>query len=142
MNVDPEHHILNIKEEEYPEKYRPLIRRLQSAILEPEMRKQMKIEDGILDEFEDMQRKIQSQNHIIVESEQKAAKAEQKASKAAKNTAKAEQVANEARQETAQIKRDADEGKKAVVRNLKEAGVALSTIMQATGLSKEEIEYY
>ena len=51
MNVDPEHHILNIKEEEYPEKYRPLIRRLQSAILEPEMRKQMKIEDGILDEL-------------------------------------------------------------------------------------------
>ena len=32
--------------------------RLQSAILEPEMRKQNKIEDGILDEFEEIRRQI------------------------------------------------------------------------------------
>ena len=133
MSVDEGQHILNIKEEDYPEKYRPLIRRLQSAILEPEMRKQMEIEDGILDDFEDMQRKIQRQDQKIAESEQKAAEAEQKA-------AKAEQAVYEARQEAAQIMRDADEGKKAVASNLKAAGVALSTIMQATGLSKEEIE--
>jgi predicted transposase/invertase (TIGR01784 family) len=119
MSVDAEQHILNIKEEEYPEKHRPLIRRLQAAILEPEMRKQMDIEDGILDDFEDMQRKIQRQSHEIAE---------------------AERVADEARQETAEAKREADEGKKTIARNLKSAGVALTTIMQATGLSSEEVE--
>ena len=35
-----------------------LIRRLQAAILEPEMKQQMEIEDGILGELEDMQRQI------------------------------------------------------------------------------------
>ncbi len=100
--VDAEHHILNIKEEDYPEKHRSLIRRLQSAILEPEMRKQMEIEDGILGEFEDMQREIMQQ-----------------------------------RQEIAEVKRDAYEAGKNVARNLKKAGVALTIIMQATGLSQE-----
>ncbi len=161
MSVDAGQHILNIKEEDYPEKYRPLIRRLQSAILEPEMRKQMEIEDGILDDFEDMQRKILRQSHEIAESEQKTAKAEQKAAEsdriaeearqetakikreaeeARQETAKIKREAEKARQETAKIKREADEGKKTVARNLKAAGVALTTIMQATGLSKEEIE--
>jgi len=103
--VDAEHHILNIKEEDYPEKHRSLIRRLQSAILEPEMRKQMEIEDSILGEFEDMQREIMQQ-----------------------------------RQEIAEVKRDACEAGKNVARNLKKAGVALTIIMQATGLSKEEVD--
>ena len=119
MSVDAKQHILNIREEEYPEKHRPLIRRLQAAILEPEMRKQMEIEDGILDDFEDMQRKIQRQSHEIAE---------------------AERVADEARQETAEARREADEGRKTIARNLKAAGIALTTIMQATGLSREEIE--
>ena len=126
MSVDAGQHILNIKEEEYPEKHRPLIRRLQAAILEPEMRKQMEIEDGILDDFEDMQRRIQRQSHEIAE---------------------AERLADEARRETAEakrkideVKREADESKKTVARNLKAAGIALTTIMQATGLSREEVE--
>ena len=119
MNVDPQHHILNIKEEEYPEKYRPLIRRLQSAILEPEMRKQMKIEDGILDEFEDMQRQILQQRQ---------------------KTADAERGADEARQKTAEVERESGEAKKKVVHNLKAAGVPTEIIMQATGLNREEVD--
>ena len=104
-HVDAERHILNIKEEDYPEKHRSLIRRLQSAILEPEMRKQMEIEDGILGEFEDMQREIMQQ-----------------------------------RQEIAEVKQEAGEAKKKVARNLKIAGVAITIIMQATGLSREEVD--
>ena len=109
MYVDAEHHILNIKEEEYPEKHRSLIRRLQAAILEPEMRKQMEIEDGILGDFEDMQRVIMQQRQEIAE------------------------VKSEA-------KREAGEAKKNVARNLKTAGVTITIIMQATGLSREEID--
>ena len=90
------------------------------------MRKQMEIEDGILDDFEDMQRRIQRQSHEIAE---------------------AERLADEARRETAEakrkideVKREADESKKTVARNLKAARIALTTIMQATGLSREEVE--
>ena len=126
MSVDAGQHILNIKEEDFPEKYRPLIRRLQSAILEPEMRKQMEIEDGILDDFEDMQRKIQRQSQEIAETKLIADEARQSA-------AESDRIADEARLETVGVK-------KSVARNLKAAGVALTTIMQATGLSREEIE--
>ena len=47
-SVDPEHHILYIMEEDFPKQHRPLIRRLQSAVLEPALRKKMSIEDSVL----------------------------------------------------------------------------------------------
>jgi len=54
--VDNENHILNIKEDDYPEKFRPIIRKLQIAIQDSEIKKKMILEDDILDELEDMDR--------------------------------------------------------------------------------------
>ncbi|NOQ34540.1 MAG: hypothetical protein GQ569_01420 [Methylococcaceae bacterium] len=51
-------HVLTIKEEDYPKKYRSVIRRLQSAIVEPEIRYSMDVEDDILEELEDKEREI------------------------------------------------------------------------------------
>ncbi len=56
--VEPYHHILNIKEEEYPKKYSHLIRRLQKAVSDNEIKKKMDFEDGMLDDLKDMQRSI------------------------------------------------------------------------------------
>jgi hypothetical protein len=56
--VEPYHHILNIKEDEYPKKYIHLIRRLQKAVSDSEMKKRMDFEDGMLDDLKDMQRSI------------------------------------------------------------------------------------
>ena len=128
--VDPDHHILNIKEEEYPEKHRSLIRRLQAAILEPEMRKQMEIEDGILDEFEDMQRRI-------LQLMQKTAEAEKRTDVARQRISEVQREADEARRKSVAAEREA---KKEVARNLKTAAVSMETIMQATGLSREEVD--
>ena len=145
--VDMGQHFLNIKEEDYPDNYRPIIHRLQAAILELEIRKQIEIEDGILDDFENMQRELLNLSHKIAEAKQgtdgarqETAQARREADEARPNAAESDRIAEEARQETAKIKREADEGKKTVARNLKAAGVALTTIMQATGLSREEIE--
>jgi hypothetical protein len=172
MYVDAEHHMLNIKEEEYPEKHRSLIRRLQAAILEPEMRKQMEIEDGILDEFEDMQRRILQLRQKTAEAEkrtdvamQKIVEAERETNEARQKTVEAERETDEARQRITQVEREADEArretaaaehkaevarrktteaehgaKKEVARKLKTAAVPMETIMQATGLSREEVE--
>ena len=57
-SVDPEHHILNVKEEDFSKQHRSLIRRLQSAIMKPELRKKMEIEDSILLNIEDIQRDL------------------------------------------------------------------------------------
>ncbi len=56
--VEPYHHILNIKEDEYPKKYGHLIRRLQKAVSNGEMKKRMDFEDGMLDDLKEMQRSI------------------------------------------------------------------------------------
>jgi len=80
-SVDPEHHILNIKEEDFAKPHHPLIRRLQSAVLEPALRKKMEIEDSVLLNIEDIQRGL------------------------IEKIAVAEQEANEAKQEAIQAKR-------------------------------------
>lgn len=57
-NATSDHHILNVKEADFPEKYRPIIRRLQRAIAEPKVRKTMEIEDEILEDLQDLEREI------------------------------------------------------------------------------------
>jgi predicted XRE-type DNA-binding protein len=57
-SVDASSHILNIEETDYPPKYHPIIRCLQKAVLDPDVKNTMDLEDGIIDELEDMQRDI------------------------------------------------------------------------------------
>ncbi len=138
--VDAKHHILNIKEEDYPEKYRALIRRLQAVILEPELRKQMEAEDTILLDFEDMQREIMLQRQNAKEAKQEADQAKQEADQAKQEAGQAKQEADQAKQEADQAKQEESEAKRKIAHNLKTAGLAIEVIMQATGLSREEIE--
>lgn len=60
-------HILNINEEELPEKYRPIIRRLQRAIAEPDVQETMDAEDDILQELEEMERIIEEKDKALEE---------------------------------------------------------------------------
>jgi hypothetical protein len=100
-----------------------------NPLLEPEMRKQMEIEDGILGEFEDMQREIMQQRQEIAEVKLEIGIERQKATEAER----------EAAEKIAEVERDACESRKKVARNLKKAGVVITIIMQATGLSQEEV---
>ena len=72
--ADNDHHILNIKEEDFPEKYRAIIRKLQKAIQDNEMKRKMELEDSIIDELEDLEREIedleQENEQILKEKEQ------------------------------------------------------------------------
>lgn len=58
-NITSDQHILNVKEEDFPEKYRGIIRRLQKATAEPEMRKKMDLEDEVLEELEGLERELE-----------------------------------------------------------------------------------
>ncbi len=60
-------HVLNIREEDFPEKYHSVIRRLQRAIAEAKVRDTMDLEDEILEELEDMERKIAKKDELIEE---------------------------------------------------------------------------
>lgn len=76
-NATSDHHILNINEQDYPEKYRPLIRRLQRAIVEPQVRDTMEIEDEILEDLQNKEREIEDSRKII-EAKDKALKEKDK----------------------------------------------------------------
>ena len=65
--ADNEHHILNVNEQDFPVKYRAIIRKLQEATQSPEIKKKMQLEDGIIEELEDNYREIQ-ELELIVES--------------------------------------------------------------------------
>ncbi|MCF8374134.1 MAG: hypothetical protein K9H64_21105 [Bacteroidales bacterium] len=70
-NIDKDHHIMNINEDNFPEKYRPIIRRLQRAIAEPQVRKTMDIEDEVLEELENKERAIFMRDEIIKQKDKK-----------------------------------------------------------------------
>ena len=55
-NRTSDNHILNVREEDFPEKYRPLIRRLKQAASSPEIKKQMKAEDEVFDYMKMLER--------------------------------------------------------------------------------------
>jgi hypothetical protein len=66
-NISEDHHILNITEVDYDEEYRELIRRLQRAIAEPEVRNTMDVEDEILQELKNKERAIYMRDERLKE---------------------------------------------------------------------------
>ena len=65
--ISKDNHILNVHEEDFPKKHRPLIRRLQNAAQTDEVRQAMDIEDEILEELADLERKIEEKDKSIEE---------------------------------------------------------------------------
>ena len=60
-------HTLSIREEDYPEKFQGVIRRLIKAISEPDVRETMDVEDDYLEDLEDMERMIAKKDAALVE---------------------------------------------------------------------------
>ena len=52
-NITKDWHILNVSEEDFPEKFRPIIRRLKSAASDSKVKKQMKAEDEFVRYLQD-----------------------------------------------------------------------------------------
>ncbi len=71
-------HVLNIDDEGYPEKFRKIIRRLQKAIAEPDVKNTMDGEDEILEALEDLERTIEQKEQVIEEKD-KALKVKERA---------------------------------------------------------------
>jgi hypothetical protein len=66
-NIGEDHHVLNVNDEDFPEELKIIIRRLQNAIMEPQIRKTMDIEDEILTELGNKERAITKRDEIINE---------------------------------------------------------------------------
>ena len=62
--VDNEH-LLSLREEDYPEKFHPLIRRLIYAASDDNIRQVMDLEDDILSEFQEYERRIAEKDQVL-----------------------------------------------------------------------------
>ena len=137
-NRTSDHHILNVKEEDFPEKYRPLIRRLKQATSDPEVKKQMKAEDEVFDYMKMLERMAAY----------KAAKEERQkweADLAKKNEeldaerkkSETERASLKAKMEAAQAEKQAQ--MKNTVINCHHEGLSIDTISNITGLTPQQI---
>ena len=99
-------HILEIDETEIPERYRPLVRRLQQAMAEPKIADAMELEDEILAEMQQYERTIERErvraNQAQAQAEQAQAQAEQAQAQTEQAQAQAEQAQAQAEQERAE----------------------------------------
>jgi hypothetical protein len=114
-NRQDSNHILNVQEDSFPEKYRPIIRRLQKAGTESKLRERMQDEDDILSDF--------------IEYEHQLAEAEKKL--AAKD--KALEELNQELQ-TAQIKLETS------VQKLWAKGMKIAEIADLLGVAESEVK--
>ena len=135
LSVDAAHHMLNVQEGDFPEKYRPLIRRLQMAVSEPEMRKQMTLEDGLLQDFENMQREIEEYKQKTAEAEKIIEEAEKSIAEEKLKTAEAEKVIEVEKQKTAEAERSIAEEKQKTA----EAEKAIEVEKQKTAEAERSI---
>ena len=83
-------HILDVDDESFPEAYREIISRLRKAMEDPKKRREMELEDDVVNEIRDLERQVEE---IKKEAEENVAKAEKKVAKAEKKAAKAEKKA-------------------------------------------------
>ena len=79
-------HILDVDDESFPEAYREIIRRLRKAMEDPKKRREMELEDDIVNEIRDLERQVEETKK---EAEEKVAKAEEKVAKAEKKVTEA-----------------------------------------------------
>ncbi len=140
-------HEISIDEDDYPERYRPIIRRLLKAVQDDKMRETMDIEDEILDDFQEQERELEQER----EAKQREAEARKKAEEKMKQEAEARKRAEEkmkqeadARQREAEARKRAEEKMKRVLRKLAikmlESEEPIEKIVEETGLSEGEIK--
>jgi hypothetical protein len=94
-NIEDNKHILNVREEDFPEEYRPIIRRLQLAFAEKEMQRNMQDEDFFIEPFKENVRKVIELEKKSVELEKKSVALEKKTVELEKKSVELEKTVSE-----------------------------------------------
>ncbi|MBU0488269.1 MAG: hypothetical protein KKA07_18145 [Bacteroidetes bacterium] len=157
-------HILNVDEGSLPEKFKPVIRRLQSAVVEQELKNKMILEDDIIEEMKILERTIEEKYHRIEkltnevdDLEQKLMQKDQALSQKDQALSQKDQALSQKDQALSQkdqaLKlRDQELSEKDIelyssfqrilqsAREMKKLGVPLEKIAQISGISKRDLE--
>ncbi|GAB4115538.1 MAG: hypothetical protein OHK0057_37100 [Thermoflexibacter sp.] len=124
--IDASHHILNVKEDDFPEKYRPIIRRLQKAASEQAMRNKMQLEDDFVSELTDYERMIDEVRKKLDEAEMKLEEEKRRA--------------EEEKKKVEEVREHQERLKQNMVKNCFKKVMSIDEIAELTGLNTVEIK--
>ena len=138
-----DHHGMTIREEDYPEPYRPIIRRLLKAIAEEQIRQQMINEDAMISEWEEMEREALfcrelAASECKMKEEERRQKEEERRQKEEERRQKEEE--RRQKEDAIQQKQLMLEKVYSLARIMKKSGIPIDEIMKETGLSKEDAD--
>jgi hypothetical protein len=135
-NATQDHHIMNVREEDFPVHYRPIIRRLKQATESIDIRYRMDMEDDILEEMEEIKQTLLEHKAQAREFKQEldTTKGELNTIKGELNTTKGElaqkdQELKQEQEKSAFYEQDL----KIIAQNLHSAGLPEATIAQYLG---------
>ena len=117
IHGDP--HRLRIDEAEVPERYRPILRRLQRAAAEPEIAEAMDVEDEVLAELQSLERDLEQERERANQEQQRAEQEKQRAEQERAAREQAEQRAEQEKQRAGQ----ADERAARLAERLRALGI-------------------
>ncbi len=107
-------HFLAVNEDELPDRYRPLLRRLQTAVADPTVRETMEAEDELIEEIKDYQRLI-SEKEKTIEAKEKTIEAKEKTIEAKEKTIEAKEKTIEDKEKTIEEKEKTIEEKEKTI---------------------------
>ncbi|MBU0487248.1 MAG: hypothetical protein KKD31_04765 [Bacteroidetes bacterium] len=142
-NITKDIHILNVKEESFPEKFRPIIRRLQKAIVAPEVRYRMNQQDRaemvLLDQelkIEHLEKKVDVLEDSVINIEKTIEQKEKTIEQKEKTIEQKEKTIEQKDRLLAKSKKNLFETAKL----LKSFGQNITEICKTTGLTRKQIE--
>ncbi len=137
-NRQENHHIMNVKETDFPEKFRPIIRRLQAAIQEEEIQNIMAVEDDVLSELNEYENRITETTKQKEEAQRKQEEAQRKQEEAQRKQEEAQR-----KQEEAQRKQEEERKmKEKAIKLLLSLGISKEVIAEKLGISLGELVGY
>ena len=149
-SVTSDPHFLTINEEQLPEQYRPLLRRLQKATADPLVRQTMDAEDDIIEELKDYQRIITFKEQLISEKERTISEKEQTISEKERTISEKEQTISEKEQTISEKEQTISENLQTIsaqqktlqtaIRSLHAEGADVNKLASLFNLTETEVE--
>jgi hypothetical protein len=119
---------LKLSEADYPPAYRPVIRKLQQALADPQLDDNMDLEDEVMKEFQKKEDEIVAARKMIEEA--------QRREKEERNQKE------EAQRREAEAQHQKEETQRRFVRFLAEQGNDIATICELTGLEEADVRRF
>lgn len=142
-NQTEDQHILNVREEDFPEHFRPIIRRLQKAVEVPEIRDNMEAEDTYLEELENQERRALEAERMAKEAFRQIAEEKQRAEQAERRIEQEKQRAEQEKQRAEQEKFRAEQAERKIldsIQRMRQAGLPDAEICTFLNISLQEFE--